>query len=142
MRNPYAAYVNTQIETATPESLITMLYDGAIRFCGQAKQALGAGDLSSANNFLGRAQAILAELASCLDMQRGGDIAKNLSALYDYMYRRLVEANVKKDAAIIDEVSGMIADLRNTWVEAARRYREQRGTGAYATGTLGASGRG
>lgn len=142
MRDPYAAYMNTQIETATPEALITMLYDGAVRFCGQAKQALGRGDLASTNNFLGRAQAIIAELASSLDMERGGDIAKNLSALYDYMYRRLVEANIKKDAPIIDEVSGMITDLRNAWVEAARRYREQKGAVGYATGTMGAAGRG
>ncbi|MDI3280271.1 MAG: flagellar export chaperone FliS [Bacillota bacterium] len=115
-----ARYLQAQVQTATPEMLITMLYDGALRFLRQARAQIAGGKMSEANASLVRAEEIIAELNGCLDMERGGEIAANLRLLYDYLLRRLVEANVKKDPQIVEEVARFIGELREVWVEAVR----------------------
>lgn len=112
-------YLQVQVQTATPEALITMLYDGAIRFLRQAKANLSSKKLQEANYFLIRAENIIAELNNCLDMSRG-EIPASLRQLYEYMLSRLIMANTKKDMAMIDEVIGMIQELREAWVEALK----------------------
>ncbi|MGE5554076.1 MAG: flagellar export chaperone FliS [Betaproteobacteria bacterium] len=113
-------YLQVQVQTATPEMLITMLYDGLIRFLRQAKANLTSRKIPEANYFLIRAENIVAELNNSLDMSRQ-PVADSLRNLYEYMLRRMVEANVKKDAAIVDEVLGMVQQLRETWVEAVKQ---------------------
>lgn len=113
-------YLQVQVQTATPEMLITMLYDGMIRFLRQAKASLTGRKMPEANYFILRAENIVAELNSSLDMSRE-PVAGSLRNLYEYMLRRLVEANVKKDIAVLDEVIGMAVDLRETWVEAVKQ---------------------
>ena len=124
MPNPYAQYRQTQVQTAAPEQLIVMLYDGAIKFCLQAKECIANKDMSGANAALIRVQDIISELRFSVN-DDAGEIAKQLSMLYDYLYRRALDANLGKDVAIIDEIVNMVRDLRSTWVEAimlARRH--------------------
>jgi flagellar protein FliS len=112
-----------------------MLYDGAIRFCEKAKVAIQDKDVQEANNFIIKVERIVEELRSCLDMSY--EISHNLYSLYDYMYNRLMEANLKKDMAMLDEVSGMLAELRETWgqaiVEAKKVQDELKTEDSYQT---------
>jgi flagellar protein FliS len=97
-----------------------MLYRGAIRFAGAGAEAIEAKDLQAAHNALIRAQAIVSELSETLDMDRGGDLAANLLAIYQYLNRRLVEANLRKDATIAREVEQLLRELLPAWEQAAR----------------------
>lgn len=115
--NPYEQYRATQVQTASQRTLIIMLYDGAIRFSRQAQAAMAARDFEAVNTALLRAQDIVTELALTLD-HGAGEIAANLFRIYEYVHRRLVEANVHKDAAPIDEVLRLLSMLREAWAEA------------------------
>ncbi|HOO32046.1 MAG TPA: flagellar export chaperone FliS [Thermotogota bacterium] len=114
-------YIEKAIETATPAKLVEMLYTGAINFLAQARNAIDASDISLANDKLVRVQDIIMELNISLDMEKGGEISKNLRGLYNYIYKRLLDANMKKDIKIIDEVSDYIKELRDTWIEAMKK---------------------
>ncbi|MFN8614858.1 MAG: flagellar export chaperone FliS [Vampirovibrionales bacterium] len=116
-------YKSTEITTASPEELLIMLYDGAIRFLKIAKKAMLAKDIEKTHNHLIKAQRILSEFMLTLDMEAGGDIAKNLYALYEYLHFRLVHANIKKDTAAIDEVIGHLEPLKKTWEQAIEQAR-------------------
>lgn len=114
--NPYAKYRKTQIETADQGKLLLMLYDGALRFLGHARQALLEKDLETANNKLVRVQDIVAELMASLDLE-AGEVAVSLFRLYEYMHYLLVQANIKKDVGPLDQVESMLAELKDTWKE-------------------------
>lgn len=124
MMNGYAAqakqYKQQQIETASPEELLILLYDGAIRFCNIAKNGYNENNVEKYHNNLIKAQRILTEFMSSLDMEVGGEMAKNLFMLYEYLHHCLVQANLKKDVAKIDEVLGHLRSLKVTWEEAIR----------------------
>lgn len=115
-------YRKTQIDTASPEDLVLMLYDGALRFLGHALDAFGRDDHEQVNNNLVRVQAIIGELLATLDHDRGGEIAKNLARLYLFFLDRLADANVRKDPAPAQAVKPLLEDLRNTWVEAMKKH--------------------
>ncbi len=123
MVNPYQQYKENAILTASPEELVLMLYNGIIRFIEEAKGAIEKKDYMAANNSIQRAQDIITELMLTLDMNY--DISKNLYSLYDYMLRRLIDANVKKDVTILEEVKGFAIELRNTWSVALNKVREK-----------------
>ena len=112
-------YKTTQVQTANPADLVVMMYDGAIRFIRQGISAIESANLEEAHRSLVRAQDIVAELDRALDPQ-AGEIATNLAQLYDYMHRRLVEANVRKDVAPLQEVIGLLTELRDAWAQIAR----------------------
>ena len=112
----YQQYQQQQVFTAPPEKLLLMLYDGAIRFCNQAKKAIGDNNNEEANSCLIKVQNIIRELMGTLDEDY--EISKSLNPLYDYFYGRIVEANIHKDCASIDEVLGFLVELRQTWAEA------------------------
>lgn len=114
--NPYQTYQNTQIQTASQGKLIIMLFDGAIKFIRMAIQSLEEKEYSEVNYYTGRAQAIVNELKVTLNSD-AGEIAQHLYGLYDYIYRRLIEANVKKNQEIMEEVIDLLSDLRETWIE-------------------------
>lgn len=124
--SPYKQYQQTAIETASPERLIIMLYDGAIKFVNQAKTSMNEGNVEETNKALIKTQDIISELMIGLNME-AGEIAHNLYNLYDYFKRRLVEANTKKDNVILDEVLGHLIELRSTWVEAAAKIKSSPG---------------
>ncbi len=121
LTNPYEQYKTTQISTATPGQLVVMLYDGAIKFCKMAKFGIEQKNIETANNNLIKVQNIIQELKVSLDMKAGGDLSETLDALYEYMLRRLIEANMKKDVKIITEVQKNLEELREAWVEAVKQ---------------------
>jgi flagellar protein FliS len=123
MVNPYQQYKENAILTASPEELVLMLYNGIIRFIEEAKGTIEKKDYMAANNSIQRAQDIITELMLTLDMNY--DISKNLYSLYDYMLRRLIDANVKKDVTILEEVKGFAIELRDTWSVALNKVREK-----------------
>ncbi|MDR1206145.1 MAG: flagellar export chaperone FliS [Peptococcaceae bacterium] len=133
--NPYDQYRQQQIASTPSDKILLMLYDGAVRFCEKAKVAIQDKDVQEANNFIIKVERIVEELRSCLDMSY--EISHNLYSLYDYMYNRLMEANLKKDVAMLDEVSGMLAELRETWgqavVEAKKVQDELKTEDSYQT---------
>ncbi|MDH4248804.1 MAG: flagellar export chaperone FliS [Deltaproteobacteria bacterium] len=114
-KNPYTAYERTQVNTADQRQLIVMLYDGGIRFLQKASALIEARDVEGAHGNLLRARQIVSELLSTLRPEKGGEIGENLKRLYVYMFNRLVEANLHKDRAMIKEVEGLLATLREGW---------------------------
>ncbi len=121
-------YQQNSIMTATPEELTLMLYNGCIKGIRLAKIGLEDKDYEKANLYLCKAQAIIRELRATLDMKY--DISKNLYELYTYFLDRLIEANVKKESSILDEVEQFVSDLRDTWAEAMKDARiKQAGRG-------------
>ncbi len=121
----YEQYRQMQIQTAKPEQLLLMLYDGAINFLKKARIAIEEKKIEEAHTSLIRAQDILTELMSSLNMDVG-EIAMNLFRLYEYMHHRLVEANVNKDVKPVDEVLGLLQGLREAWEEAIKKLKEEK----------------
>jgi flagellar secretion chaperone FliS len=121
--NAYQVYRQTQAQTAAPGELVVMLYRGAARFITSAMQAIEARDVQEAHNNLIRAQAIISELVETLDLERGGDIAHRLMSIYEYLNRRLIEANLRKDAEPAREVLTFLGELLPAWEEAARQAK-------------------
>jgi len=125
LNNPYQQYRQNAVLTADPGRLALMLFNGATKFARQARAALEAGDLPEAHQKMIRAQDIMIYLLSTVNDET--DVGRNLAALYDYMYRRLVEANIKKDGGILNEVIGLLEDLGATWQEALQKGGGQAG---------------
>ncbi len=111
-------YQEQQIITASKEQLLIMLYDGAIRFAKTAKKAIIAQDFEKSNNFLLKSQRIITEFMGSLDLNSGNETTKQLFLLYEYLHHQLVQANVQKDIALVDNVLEHLVDLRKTWVTA------------------------
>jgi flagellar protein FliS len=105
------AYYQTHVQSRSPLELVVMLYDGALRFCEQAADALDRGDMATKAMALSRAFAILAELQNTLNVRDGGDVARQLDALYVHMNDRLVDANLQRSSAPIREVIQLLAPL-------------------------------
>lgn len=116
----YAEYQTQAVETASPAQLVLMLYNGALASITKAEQALVASrvDVELVNTELQRAQRIVEELLVSLDVERGGQIAANLAALYDFCLDRLMTANLAKDAVTLPETRDVLAGLRDAWEEA------------------------
>jgi flagellar protein FliS len=126
-------YQRALIETASPTRLIVLLYDGAVRFCGMAIEAIEAKDLEGQNQNLIKAQRILGELISSLDKSAGGEVAENLSRLYVHMLEQLVNANLNDDIEPVKTVQRMLMELRDTWQEVDRMTMQGNVQGAEIT---------
>ena len=111
-------YQKNAVQTASPAKLTLMLYDGAVKFANIAIEALQEGDLEKAHQNIIKVQKIIVEFRSTLDMKY--PVAKDFDVVYDYIYRRLVEANMKKDEAIMEEALKYIKEMRDTWKEVMR----------------------
>ena len=110
------AGVDTAVHQASPHQLISMLFDGLLQSVRAAHGALERAELATKGEQLGRAVRILEEgLKGALDMQRGGDVAQNLRALYDYCVGRLTDANLRNDAAALAEVTRLIEPVADGW---------------------------
>jgi flagellar protein FliS len=120
MRSGYDQYRQTSIQTAPPEQLIVMLYDGAIRSLEQAKLAMQAG--KDPGEAIAKAQDIFAELAASLNLS-AGEIASNLAQLYNFWIYRLFQAQIHREPNMIDEVNAMARDLREAWATIAAQQR-------------------
>lgn len=112
------AYQRNAIMTASPAELTLMLYDGAIKFCNIALMGLEKKEMEKVNTNLKKAQAIITELRVSLD--RKYPVWEDFERVYDYIYRRLVEGNIKKDAEIIEDAMKYIREMRDTWKEVMR----------------------
>jgi flagellar protein FliS len=117
-------YHNNQILNASPERILIMLYDGAIRFCRQAIQALDSGNKLVMSEKISRTMAIICEFANSLDHEIGGEIATDLDALYSFMTRELIRANLKNERQPLETVEKLLVDLRDTWIEAIEVNRQ------------------
>ncbi|MCO7125022.1 flagellar export chaperone FliS [Sporolactobacillus shoreicorticis] len=111
--NAYNMYQKNSVFTASPGELTLMLYEGCIKFIKQAKIALVNGDYADKNIKLQKAQAIITELMVTLDEKQS--ISKDMMRLYDYIQRRIIQANIKNDTEILDEVEKLILDFRDAW---------------------------
>ena len=124
--NPYAKYQENQILSATPEQLLLLLFDGAVRFTRQAIDALDEGNLPGFYHGVSKSMAIITEFSSSLDHSIGGELAEELDALYNFMVRELLQANLHKDIEKLRVVEKLLVDLRGTWGEAIEvNKREQ-----------------
>lgn len=134
--NAYARVgVETGVMGASPHRLIAMLYEGARQAIAQARMHLQNGSVAERGKAIGKAIRIVEEgLQQSLNMEAGGEIASRLNALYGYMARRLLEANIKQSEAMLIEVDGLLATLEEAWTgigpEIARMAAQQRGTAA------------
>jgi flagellar protein FliS len=124
----YNRYQNNQVTTASPEQLLIMLYDGAIRFVRQAAEAMAAGERVRKLESISKALGIVSELANTLDHEVGGEIAENLDALYHFMIRELTQANLKNDAEKLRVVEDLLCGLRETWMQAIEINRQEKGS--------------
>lgn len=113
-----AAYQQQSILTATPERLVVMLYDGALRFLFQAAVAMRDGNRSLSDEKLRRGEAIVDHLLETLDMS-AGEIASNLEGIYVFCKRLLAEARVERAADKIDKVRELLGELRESWAQIA-----------------------
>lgn len=113
--NKYAAYANSKIMTASPAELTLMLYDGAIKFCNIAIVGIEKNDIEKAHNNIMKVERIIQEFQATLDHRY--PVAKDFDKVYSYIRRRLVEANMKKDAEILEEVLKHLRTMRDTWKE-------------------------
>lgn len=127
MANGYQQYKQNSVQTASPEELTLMLYDGCLKFMRQAKIFIVEKKVPEAHNSIMRAQAIIEELNLTLNMDI--PVSLNLRQLYVFMLEQLIEANASKDAQYIDTIYPMVEELRDTWKEAMRRAKIERKTG-------------
>lgn len=118
VKNPYAAYANSKIMTASPAELILMLYDGAIKFCNIAIRGIEEKDIEKAHNNIIRVEKIIIEFQSSLD--RRFPVSQDFDNVYKYLLQRLQEANIKKDVEILEEVLKHLRTMRDTWKEVMR----------------------
>ena len=117
--NPYLKqYQKSAIETASPERILIMLYDGAIQFLIKARAAMEQKNIQETHDNITKCENIILEFMNSLDMKNGGDIAQKLYALYDYLFETLALSNRKKDIKKLDEVLNHLKDLRETWQKA------------------------
>ncbi|MDR1532318.1 MAG: flagellar export chaperone FliS [Clostridiales bacterium] len=122
MQTMHSKLQENAVYTMPPEALTLMLYDGALKFCNQSIKYVDEKNFSQANETIQRAQDIIREFQ--LTLNRSYPISKYLDSIYDYIYRRLVEANLRKDTAILNEVRELLRELRDTWKEAMALARQ------------------
>jgi flagellar secretion chaperone FliS len=131
--NPQAQnYLRTKVLTATPEQLQLMLYDGAIRFAEQGRLALAQRNFEQSYTLITRVQKIILEMSCTLKPDVSADLCRQLSALYNYVYRKLVEANVEHRIDSLDEVITLLKYQRETWALLLEQLGRHKATSAAA----------
>jgi flagellar protein FliS len=123
INNPYQAYKQNSMSTASPGELTLMLYNGCIKFLKQAKQAIAEKKIEEKHNNIIKSQNIIRELMVSLNMDV--EVSHNMMQMYDYILNRLVEANTKNDVAILEEVEDYVIQFRDTWKEVIQINRKQ-----------------
>ena len=124
-KNSYKAYSKTDVNTSDQLTLIIMLYDGLLRFLKKAMVKIEENDVEAAHNYFVRSKDIVNELLSTLHAEKGGDIGNNLRELYLYMFRRIVEANLKKDIEITKDVYQVAKTLHEGWIQLKSRQQNK-----------------
>ena len=119
--NAYAQYNNNKLLTAAPGELTLMLYDGAIKFCNMAIRGVEQKDIQKAHTNIVKVENIIDYLRKTLDMSY--PVAQDFENIYVYLARRLVEANIKKDKEILEEVNTHLHSVRDTWKEVLKKSK-------------------
>ncbi len=119
----YGQYNNSKILTASPAELTLMLYEGAIKFCNIAIAAVGHKDVEKAHTNIQKTEHIIDYFRQTLDMKY--PVAEDFERVYSYLSQRLIEANIKKDKEILEEVNTHLRSMRDTWKEVMKRSKEQ-----------------
>lgn len=130
--NPQAAqqYLRTKILTATPEQLQLMLYDGAIRFGEQARAALQQNNFEQTYNLISRVQKIITEMSCTLKHDVSPDLCGKLAALYNFAYKKLIEANIEHKIESLDEALNVLRYQRQTWAMLLDQLGKQKAAAA------------
>jgi flagellar secretion chaperone FliS len=110
-----SAYKQNAVTTQSPGKIVIMLYNGAIRFLYQSLDAMEKGDVAAKGKAINKACDIITELSVCLDMEVGGEIAKNLRSLYEFMLRTLTRAHLKNDPDLVRKVIDLLEELNQGW---------------------------
>jgi flagellar protein FliS len=113
------------VAAADPHGLILMLMDGALQRIANARGCIEGGKLAEKSQLLHRVVQIIGELRGSLDMSAGGKIAANLSELYDYMCNRLLKASLENNVSVLDEVSGLLREIRSAWIAIPQEARRR-----------------
>lgn len=124
--NAYNTYKNNSVNYASREQLLLMLVEGAVKFSKIARQAIVDKNPAKAHENIIKTENIYYELMATLDVTKGGEWAEKLMSVYEFIIRRLTEANLKKDINIMDEVIPLIEDIRDTWNEAYKVSKENK----------------
>ncbi|MCI9050781.1 MAG: flagellar export chaperone FliS [Lachnospiraceae bacterium] len=119
----YSAYNTNRIMTATPAELTLMLYEGAIKFCNIAIIGVEENDIEKAHNNIVKVENIIGEFIATLNHKY--PVAKDFENVYNYLMDSLIEANMKKDKEILEEVLGYLREMRDTWKEVMKRAKTQ-----------------
>ena len=119
--NAYSQYNNNKIMTASPAELTLMLYEGAIKFCNIATKAIEDNDIQKAHTNIIKVQRVVDYLRQTLDMKYA--VAQDFENIYSYLSQRLIEANIKKDKEILDEVNGHLHSVRDNWKEVMKKAK-------------------
>jgi flagellar secretion chaperone FliS len=119
-------YLKTKIMTASSEQLQLMLYDGAIRFCEQARSAIEAKDIEGGYTALSKAENIVLELQNGLRDEVAPEICTRMRALYLYCYEQLVKANLKRQVSFVDDALKILRHLRETWVMVMEKLKNEK----------------
>lgn len=123
INNPYKSYQQNSVNTASPGELTLMLYNGCLKFIKLAKKAIADKNVEEKNINLIKAQNIIHEFMVTLNMDV--KVSSELMVMYEYLHRRLVEANVRSDLTILDEVEGFVIEFRDTWKQVIQLNRQQ-----------------
>ncbi|MEY7998810.1 flagellar export chaperone FliS [Clostridium sp. Mt-5] len=121
--NAYNTYKTNSVNYASKDQLLLMLVDGAVKFAKIGKQGLLDKNIKIAHENIVKTENIFYELMATLDVEKAGNWGQSLMAVYDFIVRRLMDANIKKDAAIMDEVIPLIENVRDTWEQAYKISR-------------------
>ncbi|MFH2131336.1 MAG: flagellar export chaperone FliS [bacterium] len=126
--NPYTksnqAYKKAAVTTKDQGTLILMLYDGTIRYLKIASNKIRKKDLEGAHNAISKAKAIISELMTSLNTEDSGRVGSSLKSLYVYMFNRLIDANIQKNASYIDEVCELMSELRDGWLAVVNQKKQ------------------
>ena len=118
LKSGYSAYANNRIMTASPAELTLMLYEGAIKFCNIAIEGVEQKDIEKAHNNIRKCDRVIEEFQ--ITLNRKYEVAKDFDEVYKYLRQRLLEANIKKDKEILEEVLEHLRTMRDTWKEVMR----------------------
>ena len=126
--NPYEAYQQNSVTTASPGELTLMLYNGCLKFIGKAITAIENNDISERNTNIQKAQNIIRELMVTLNMDM--EVSKNMIVLYDYMLDQLMNANVKNDVQALKDAEALVTEFRDTWKQVIQMNRQKQYQGS------------
>ncbi len=128
------AYKKTSIHTASKEQILLMLYQAAIKNCKKAIEAIDNKEIAKKGEYIGKLQDIVIELNNSLDFKIGGQVAEELSSLYDYLLYSSTQANIKIDKAPLEGCLQVLNTLYDGWAEAIKQVRKEKGTATKENG--------